>query len=158
MTFALPSADTFDRLLGDLLGRKVSSRVCGPNERVRYPFGAAVYDSADHTLTVVVLYELGTACSLAAALSLLPPAVAAESVKSGTLSEQLRENFHEVMNVASHYLAGTGLRISLQTVFPPPEVAPPKLLKGALTGASRIDLELSIAGYEGGRLCFVALV
>jgi hypothetical protein len=158
MSFVLPSADIFDRLVGDLLGRKVSGRVCGANERVRYPFGAAVYESHDHTLTVMVLYELTLACSLAAALSMLPPRVAEESVKAGTLSEQLKENFHEVMNVASSYLSKSGLRISLQSVHPPPEVAPPKLLKGALTGASRLDLELSIAGYEGGRLCFVALV
>ncbi len=156
MSFAIPTPQAFEKVLGELLDRAVNAKPRAPGESLRYPFIVAIYGTADQGARVISVCELGLACSIAAALSLMPVGVAREKTRLGSLGD-LIENFREVMNVISHYLSESGRRVALQTIFAPPDAAPPKVLKEALTGPNRLDLELSIRGYDGGRLSFIGL-
>lgn len=137
------------RLLSSLLGRDVvAARASTPLS----VYGCAVFAHEGRPVGLWG-FDLAAAASSAAALSLVPAALATEAVRAGALPPNLEENLHEVMNVGARLFARDGVRTSLAEVR---EGAPARqLLDGAR--AARLDFELKVHGYPAGRMCICAL-
>ncbi len=152
----LPPFEALEKVFADLYGKTVPLKSL-PRGPIEPPWVVSVYRGADDAIRVVCLCELPVACNAGAALSMMPEAVVSESVAAGHLSESLLENFREVMNIASTFLSRQGVRVALREIVNPPEAAPPDVLRRALTSKTRIDAEISLPGYGGGRLMFAAV-
>jgi hypothetical protein len=136
------------KLLSSLFGREVTAA------RASTPFtvhGCAVF-AHEARMMGVWGFDLPAAASAAAALSLVPPAVAAEAVRAGALPPHLEENLHEVMNVGSRLFAMDGVRTTLTEMRTGP--AARQLLDGAR--GERLDFRFEVQGYPAGRMCLCA--
>jgi len=148
----LPLPDAVARLLRDLLGKGVSAKKCGVLSPSAKLYAASYADDADKVVSVGVC-DLPFAASAGAALALVPPGVAAEAVRAGLLPAELSENLREVLNVMASLFGATHVRLrdvvsasAAQTVI--------TSVAGARATA-RLDIELAVAGYSGGKLSFL---
>ncbi len=151
MSLAPPSPETLSRTFTALLGRTVSvKRAAAPAARAP---AVAVYATATAPAAVVCLVDLPLACSLGAALSMIPAPVASQSAKAGQLAPNLLENLVEVMNVGTATLAaGSPVRLALSRVFSPGEAIPAEAAAVRSKPSTRVDYEITVSGYEPGTL------
>jgi hypothetical protein len=146
-------------MFSDLVGKKVTGTECEPR----------ALDGAEATLRgifvaggqapgALYLLDLELAAALGAALVMMPAGLVRESVSDKALVPALGENCYEVFNVSSRLVNRAGgvhykLREQVLPGAPLPEDA-----AGILDGHSqRIDLELSVEGYGGGRLVILVV-
>ena len=148
----LPAPDAVARLLRDLLGKGVTAKKCGILSPSAKLYVATYADDADKIVSVGVC-DLPFAASAGAALSLVPPGVAAEAVRAGLLPAELSENLREVLNVMASLFGATHVR--LRDVVSA-SVAQTVITSGAGARATaRLDVELAVAVYTGGKLSFL---
>ena len=151
---ALPDPKDISELFTILLGKQVTVKSGAPAAN---PNGGtlAVYSDDDGAVGAVALSDLPLASNAGAALSMIPAGMAEESIKAGTLAENLADNWHEVLNVASQlFNAGNGHRVKLADIHPAAE--PPSAAAGLLGApGARLDLEVAIVGYGSGTLSLV---
>jgi hypothetical protein len=155
---SLPTPAALARMLSDLLGRRVD--VTGGKAapfKMDAAVGAGLYAPRDDSGTVVCVVDLELAVNLGAALALFPAAVAAESLRNGKPDEALLENFREVLNVTAGLLnTHGGTHLVLREVQIAPPALPEAFLQLMAKPASRLDVEVRIAGYGGGKMSMLA--
>lgn len=111
-------------------------------------------EGGDAALCVV---ETPIASGLSAALTMMPPAAAAEWASSGALPDALSESFHEVANVLAKIVRADGARCVLRSVA---GYAPGEKLPAAeqIAQAPVCDhFEVALEGYGTGVLSLVTL-
>src|SRR5690606_31645159 len=90
----------------------------------------------DHLrVAALICFDLPLSAYTAAAIGLVPPRVAEESVASGILTEVLQENLHEVLNIAVglfNSVPGAD-HLRLHAMHPAGQTIPHDLLVHALT-------------------------
>lgn len=153
LVHALPDAGQVARMLSDLVGRSVTCKAGKPVAPApRQPVAAARFVGADGRPVAALLLDLPMAASAGAALVMLPPVVAADAVKAGALGPNIAENLLEVLNVcAGLFNSPTTPRVRFADVVTG-EKLPDAVAALAKPGAARLDLEVAIPGYSGGRL------
>ena len=152
MQFQLPSPEALSKTFTSLLGRQVTAKRAAAPSAAKNPV-VAVYSTAASPAAVVCLVDLPLACSLGAALSMIPAPVASQSAKAGSVAANLLENLTEVMNVAAGLLnTGGQVRLALSQVIPPGKPLPPEATALRARPAGRADFDVAIAGYEAGGL------
>ena len=117
------------------------------------PSVVGVFKRDDGAVAALVMLDVALAANASAALVLIPPGVAGESARSGKLSENLYENVKEVLNVCSRLFAVPGtphVRMKGTHLVPPP--APAEIAGMLGKPNSRLDLEINVPGYAGGRM------
>jgi len=143
-------------LLRDLFGRVVkvdaADLVAASTNTTNW---MAVYTGSDGKLAAVCICDLQFAANAAAALCLIPPATAKESISSGKLEPSLAENLREIMNVCSQLLVvpDSG-RITLQSVTSIAQCASEEAKKMASSSSQKSGMKVSIEGYGEGKLSF----
>jgi len=150
----LPSPGALAKLLSDLLmERRVSVNMSAP---MRFPppapFVVATYKSDDGKSAVVCVCDLALASAVSAALTVIPPSVAAESVRAGRLSETLAENLHEIFNVCTALFNQPNFPhlVLDQVALGSPTLV--SALAGPVAKArERNNFEISISGYGSGK-------
>lgn len=152
----LPPPMDLEKLLAGLLMRAVKVAKAAPPAPAAGPLAVALFRTDEPVLEVAVVCDVSLAASMAAALSVIPPAAVKECVAAGGLDESLKENFAEVMNVLARFVSGAGRRFTLKQVACAPEVAP-ELVEAANGSDERRELTAEIAGYAGGRIAFCTL-
>ncbi len=158
MAVVLPTLDVLGKGFSDLFGKtfKAEKRlqpwVPGPKDFSTVAVYGGEIEGPHHSLWFV---DLPASCAMAAALSMLPAATAKASQSNNRLTEALEENFREVMNVASSLLKATEGRVVLQKVLMPPTPIPPEYLQLAAKSKSRLDLSVSLSGYDSGRMLII---
>lgn len=158
MAAELPQPAAIGGTLTDLLGKSVGiKRLTAPLQPgPRVAVSIASYQTGDDEPVFLWVCELGLAASLGAALSMIPAGIAQEHVRKGRLDENLAENLHEVMNVGASMLSGGGTRVVLQTLHLPPDPAPAEWKTFLSRPPARLDLEVSIPGYEPGKMALLS--
>ena len=153
----LPSTKEVRDLWTGLLGRNVSvspSPPLAPGPRTPCTIGVYVDDALQVTALVVV--DLPLSARAAAAIGLVPLPGAEAAIEDGTLDTMLRENLHEVLNIASSLFNVEGAtHLRLYDVHHAGLPVPPGVLAMALTLGRREDLAVDVAGYGQGRLSLV---
>lgn len=158
MAAELPQPAELGTTLTNLLGRDVGIKrltaALQPGPRVAVSI--ASFQAGDEAEVYLWVCELGLAASLGAALSLIPSGIAQEQARKGQLDENLTENLHEVMNVGASMFSGGGMRVVLHSLHLPP-APPPAEWKAFLSRPpARLDLEVSIPGYEPGKMALLS--
>ncbi len=158
MRVHLPVAKEVRDLLGDLLGKPVAIEPAAPlAPGPKRPSSIAVYVDDHLRVAALVCLDLPLSAFTAAAIGLVPPKSAEEAVEAGALSEVLRENLHEVLNIAAGLFNGVpgADHLRLHAVHPAGERTPTDVLVQALTLGRRTDLRIDIPGYGAGVLSVV---
>ena len=111
----------------------------------------AVYGGNTGKTTGVCVCDLAFAAHAAAALCLIPPATAKESISSRKLDPLLAENLREIMNVCSQlFVASESGRITLQSVTSAAQCNSEEAKKMASAPSQKCGMKLSIEGYGDG--------
>lgn len=158
MNVHLPVAKEVRDLLSDLLGKSVSIEPAAPlAPGPDRPATIGVY--VDDTLRVaaLIIFDLPLSAYAAAGIGLVPPKVAEDAVAAGALSEVLRDNLHEVLNIAvglfnSHPGAD---HLRLHAMHPAGDPTPRDILVQALTLGQRTDMHIEVPSYGAGVLSVV---
>ncbi len=149
MSTQLSPPDRVAALLSGLIGKPIGVRVA-PTKTASLPtaLAIAVY-GGEGQAAGAWLCDMASASSLAAALSLLPPAVAKEAVSAGKLDEPLLENLREIFNVGAR-LFQSDRHVSLKGVFLPGQALPAPVTN-LLKSTKRAEFEVGVPGYANGR-------
>jgi hypothetical protein len=147
MSIVLPDA----RYTATLLGMLFEGLTVKPGAKLDLAAAwCAVYIGDDGLPGAFCACDLAFAANGGAALSLLPPGVAKDAVRERALTDVMRGNLHEVMNICTRLVVRENaphFRLSglmAVTALPPDQVA---LLKGA---KARVDFEIGIPKYGSG--------
>lgn len=158
---ALVLPHALSKVLRTLLGRVVPIKP-GPPPPASRPRVIATYLTDDGALHGLIICDVPLACHLGAALSLIPAAVANESVKKGRIDEVLFEHLHEVLNVCVPlFVEPDGPRVRFGVLLAPnaslSEDITRVLQRKAVTDGQRVDLHVEVTGYAAGALSVIAV-
>jgi len=151
----LPSRHAVRTLIEGLVGRDVVVRDADVLEsRPSNLVAAYVTDKLQVALVIVV--DIECAARLGGALGMLPRGGVDDAIKELDLSGLLRDNAYEVLNVLSAvFNVGEAPHVRLYEMYGPMGGVPSDVHALSQLFGSRMDLELSIAGYGEGHLSIV---
>ena len=153
LTSSLPTPDAVARVLRDLFGKAVTpKKVPAPFAMSPKAFAATYLDDRD-ALVGICMCDLPLAATMGAALALVPPDAANTAAKAGKLPSEMLDNFREVLNILHRQFGAVHLRF--KDLVQPGDKIPANVAAGTAKPASRLDLEIAVAGYSGGRLSFL---
>ena len=118
----------------------------------------AVYVTDEAVAGAVVVCELPLAGHLGGALGAVPAVEVEQSLAAGGLSPDLTENAHEVLNVVAAAFDAPGApALKLDRVHAVGEQLPAEVARTLTYVVRRLDLQVQVAGYGGGRLSVISL-
>lgn len=142
-------------ILRDLLGRAIQIKDLPPIKTPEGFYSVATYDREDGSLSAACAMDLQLSASLAAALTLVPKGIADESVKAKKLEEMLEESLQEVFNVSGRFFNGANSpRVIMKWRGHLPLT--PERQKFFLTAPTRYAMEVSVTGYNAGKMILMA--
>jgi hypothetical protein len=151
--YVIPDPKALRDLLEGLLGRDVVVTPADPLRAGDLPHTAvALYVDDKMKLSAVAGLDLPLAANVGAAIGLVPPGGAKACIEDNELSPMIAENFTEVCNVLTTLLNREGAaHLRLHQVFLPGQNAPDDAASRLLALGSRLDLDITVAGYGSGR-------
>jgi hypothetical protein len=151
--YVIPDPKALRDLLEGLLGRDVVVTPADPLRAGDLPRTAvALYVDDKMKLSAVAGLDLPLAANVGAAIGLVPPGGAKACIEDNELSPMIAENFTEVCNVLTTLLNREGAaHLRLHQVFLPGQNAPDDAASRLLALGSRLDLDITVAGYGSGR-------
>lgn len=156
----LPAALEVRELLEGLLGRDVEAVVgTGAVEPHQHP-GAmvGVYVDDQLKLRAIMVMDLALTAHVGAAIALMAPQTAQDVLKTELLTPALFENSAEVFNIAASLFNKDGApHVRLYETYAPREVLPADIGQWVLAYVSRLDMEVDVAGYGGGRMSLLVI-
>lgn len=157
LSHTLPDAPSVARTISGLIGRNATPKPGKPFAAApRAPVVFASYVEAGGKLSALLVADLPLAASCGAALVMLPAVTVEEAVKAGKIADNVEENLREVLNVcAALFNSDKTPRVTLSSVTIG-EKAPDAVAALLKTPGGRLDLELAIPGYPGGRISLLA--
>ena len=152
-TSVLPGSLAVRNLLEDLLGRDVTVSPSAPMEQGDMPTATlAIFIDTAQQLYAVLGMQLSLAANAGAALGLLPPGAAEDSIEEKKLTPTLSENVFELCNVLTSLLNREGApHIKLYQVIYPGMDLPNDARAHLLALGKRLDLVIEVARYGKGK-------
>lgn len=151
----LPTAVEVRELLEGMLGRDIEMAIVGDKVTPDSP-GCVVGEYVDvmGKVHAVIAADLNTAAYMGAAIALVPAGGAEASVEDGFLSDTLRENFGEVLNVmGSLFNKDDSIHLKLEGVFDSAQVAVPSTAARLMSGfGPSLSTNTEVKGYGKGLL------
>jgi hypothetical protein len=139
-------------MLEDLLGREITVTPADPVTARDLPgLAVALYVDGAGRLAAVLGMDLTLAAYAGAALGLLPPGAAEDSIEEKKLSPMLTENVRELCNILTGLLNREGApHLTLYRVLTPGEELPSDAAAYLLALGQRLDMKVEIARYGAG--------
>jgi hypothetical protein len=149
---SLPKPNEVSSLLAGLTGRSAQFKPAKPHAFGKdFPEVIALYRTDAGELGAAVACDIEFAASAGAALTMIPADVVKECADDGEMTERIRENAHEVLNVAASLFNQPGFsHLVLSEVILNAET-PETIAELIAKPGQRSDLEGAIEGYPGGR-------
>lgn len=153
--YPVPDAAKLRTLLGMLFdgmevkpGAKVDTAARGAQ--------VAVFISDDGEPVAACACDAGFAAAAGSALSMLPPPVAKEAVRTGELTDVMQGNLNEIMNICSRLvMSDTSPHLRLDRVYP--AAAVPASARTLLAApVARADFEVGLPKYGPGLVSVVS--
>jgi hypothetical protein len=117
----------------------------------------AVYVDDEGKPVALCACNIAFAANTGAALSMLPPGVAKDSIKTGQLTEVMLANLREVMNICTRLVLHEGtVHVRLDTVCPAAKL-PAAAAAIAAAPKARIDFEVTLGKYGNGMLAALVI-
>jgi hypothetical protein len=153
----LPVPKEIRDLLTELLDRDVQVSPNAPlAPTANNPCTVGVYVDDSLQVTSVIAFDLPLSAHAGAAIGLVPAAGAEAAIGEGILTDTLRDNVYEVLNIAASLFNVDGAtHVRLYDVHHAGLPVPGDILARALTLGRREDLAVDVAGYGPGRLSVV---
>lgn len=153
-TSVLPGTLSVRNLFEDLLGRDCVVAPGDPLAAEDLPTATvAIYTGTQQQLYGVLGIQLSLAANIGAALGLLPPGAAEDSIAEKTLYPNLAENLFEMCNVLTSLLNREGgPHVRLHQVVYPGSPLPADARAHLLALGRRLDLMIDISRYGKGKL------
>jgi hypothetical protein len=156
----MPTASGISELLEGLLGEEIevneSETLLLKNDDISI---AGEYEEDDKTVAAYILlsYELGV--MMGAALSMIPKGTVNEEISSRTLNDEVKDNLHEILNIAASLLNNTD---KAHHTFTKMDLSINENIDDELQNhiehaVSRRDFTVSIPGYGEGVLSYILL-
>jgi hypothetical protein len=141
-------------MLEDLLGRDVTVNLTDPALASDVKgMTIAVYTDQSLRLAAVLGLDLPLAANAGAALGLLPPGAAEDSVEERSLAPNLAENVKELCNIFTALLNREDApHLRLYQFIAPGENVPGDVASQLVALGQRLDLQVEVARYGTGRL------
>jgi hypothetical protein len=154
----LPVTKEIRDLFVDLLDRPVTLAPSAPLAPThKNPSTVGVYVDDRLQVTALIVFDLSLSAYIGAAIGLVPPAGAETAIATG-LNDNLRDNVHEVYNIAaSLFNVGEADHLRLYDVHHAGDPLPPDILVKSLTLGRREDLSVDVGGYGSGRISVVLI-
>jgi hypothetical protein len=151
----LPSRAALRSLVEDLVGRTVDLFDADPVSTAPSNL-VAVYVTDQLTMTAVTVVDFAGAARIGGALGMMPRGGVDDVIDEGQLSEMLRDNCYEVLNVlaATFNVAGAP-HVRLYEMYGPNASLPSDVAQLANLVGSRLDVRLSIMGYGDAHVSVV---
>jgi hypothetical protein len=156
--FPVPIQEDFRDLLMDLIGRGVAVRKVDRLEIEDSDAGVfAEYITADGVVGAVLIVDSSFAVRAGAALSMIPPRAAEESLTPGAqLPRHLIDNLREIANIFARLLNGpTTPHLRLHAMHPHPGPIPDLVMKVVFAPEVRRDFACAVEGYGEGRFALL---
>jgi len=152
-TSVIPGSLAVRNLLEDLLGRDVAVSPGTPMEQADMPTATlAIFIDTAQQLYAVLGMQLSLAANAGAALGLLPPGAAEDSIDEKKLSATLSENVFELCNVLTSLLNVEGApHVKLYQVVYPGMPIPNDAQAHLMALGRRLDLTVEVARYGKGK-------
>lgn len=152
----LPGVGTVTEYLSSLLGTNaVAKTLEDENATLTGAAVTAVYGFDDGSIAGLAVWQLGLAINAGAALSLISPQVAAEAAANGEITDNILENFREILNVGTSLFTGSERHIALRTVCLPKDPLPDDAQVLQQNESRRKYLEITIPDYGSGRIALI---
>jgi hypothetical protein len=153
-TSVLPGSMAVRTLFEDLLGRDCTVSPGDPLTTDDLSTAAvAIYTDNAQQIYGVLGMQLSLAANVGAALGLLPPGAAEDSIDEKTLFPNLAENVFELCNVLTSLLNREGApHVRLHQVIYPGMALPNDARAHLLALGRRVDLTIEVSRYGKGRL------
>lgn len=113
----------------------------------------AEYIDDDDVLLALCLADHAFVCYCGAALSMIPPAAAKESIRRNELPDNLLDNYSEVVNIMARLVnSPTTAHLRLGRVHVVPGELPEEVSKAVASPSLRRDFAVTITGYGSGNV------
>ena len=162
MTTSTPAAEMrspsyVSELLGMLVGRDMKlTQSDGHLQLGHEPGFVGVYRKEDDTVGGILISDLAFGAHCGCALALIPVGEAEQAIKAGRLPESVRDNYAEVVNVASRlYITPNTPRVIFRELHEYPCKLPRDVLQYIARPIERVDYEVSIDGYGDSRFAML---
>jgi hypothetical protein len=156
--YPLPDVAITRELLGMLFDGLVVKQAAAKMDATPKSTGyCGVYLSDAGAPVAVCACDLAFAANSGAALSMLPPNIAKDAIKTKQLTDVMLANLREVMNICTRLLIRDNTpHVRLDQVVPVAAVSAPI---AAIIGAprARIDFEIGLGKYGTGQIAVMAL-
>jgi len=155
---ALPDGDDVGELLSGLVDGEVTASVDSgqPLATKRY---AAVgeYVMDDGEIGYLMVGDLKLLNRLGSALVMLPKAESEAAIENNRISDEVRESFQEILNIATGLMNTQGNPHSrFQRLYLPGKENLPDPVTAVINRpGARIDFQIEVPGYGQGRLCIL---
>jgi len=152
-TSVIPGSHTVRNLFEDLLGRDVNVSPGEPLAQADLATATiAIYTDRAQQIYGVLGMQLSLAANVGAALGLLPPGAAEDSIDEKKLFPNLAENVFELCNVLTSLLNREGSpHVKLYQVIYPGMDLPNDARAHLLALGRRLDLTIEVARYGKGK-------
>ena len=145
-------------MLGMLYGNDLRVRADEPAAADGNGIGYyAVYINDEGMPVTACCCDIPFAAYSGAALSMIPPGGAEDAAKTGDLSEMMRGNLNEVMNICSRlFITEDTPHLKLDALYDSAEGLPEAVRSMVDAATGRSDFMVSIPGYGEGRISFLS--
>ncbi|MEM9691576.1 MAG: hypothetical protein AAGA56_03460 [Myxococcota bacterium] len=153
----LPGQEEVHDLLADLLGREVVLR---PGGRFRSKNGGsvAVYIDDEDQVAAFGIADIPFAAYAGAALALMPARQAHEAVELNKLTDELRENYREVVNIGASLFCHAGPHVRLRDTHElTREALGPELVDMLRRPKRKIVYQVNVSQYGRGKLALAVM-
>lgn len=153
----LPLPKQIRDLFGELLDREVTLSPAAPQAPgPKTPTTVAVYVDDSLRISALIICDLELSAYAGAALGLVPVTGAETAIEEGALTEVLKENLFEVLNIAASMFNAPGAEhLRLHEVHAAGTPLPPHIWSMTLTLGRREDFRIDVAGYGAGHVSVV---
>ena len=156
--FPIPKETEVKQMLGMLYGNDLKVEAGEP----------LAADNGSKNIVAVYIDDQGvpvTACCCdipfaaysGAALSMIPPGGAEDAANKGDLTEMMRGNLNEIMNICSRlFITEETPHLKLDALYESPEAMPEAARSLVESAPGRSGFDVSIPGYGAGRIAFLS--
>lgn len=117
----------------------------------------AVFVNNEGSPATACVCDLPFAAFSGAALSMIPKGGAEDAARSGQLSEMMRGNLHEIMNICSRlFISNDTPHVRLETLYDKAEELPDNARAMVDAATGRSDFKVLIPGYGEGHISFLS--
>lgn len=155
MSFSTPSKAELKDMLG-MLFTDLEVKDCDPIDLGASDVFFGVYLNDDDAPVTLVVCDLPFSAYMGSSMTMLPPPVAADAIKSGKLEEMMTANLKEVMNIVSRlFMLRGGSHLRFSTLHPASESLPESVTSLLANIEKQVFFDVEVPRYGSGKVGFL---